>query len=86
METVVEGFVFNDFCQQCQKVMGHRIEQEGKELMGVCTVCGAKRSITEPDQVFYPKTDLWVTRFRVGNTSSVVAGKLLDVVRQGKRS
>jgi len=34
--------------------------------------------MVNPTQVHYPKTDLWVTRFKIGNLPSVVAGKLLD--------
>jgi len=81
MEIGVEGFVFSDFCQRCQKIMEHSIELEGKEMLGVCTSCGEKRSIEEPNQVYYPKTDLWVTRFKIGNISSVVVGKLLDATK-----
>ena len=36
-------------------------------------------------QVYYPKTELWVTRFKVGNLPSVVAGKLLDAAKDIKR-
>lgn len=85
MDTMVEGFAFNDFCQRCQKVMEHKIELESKELFGVCVSCGEKRRLMDPNQVYYPKTDLWVTRFKIGNLQSVVAGKLLDSVRHLKK-
>jgi hypothetical protein len=38
------------------------------------------------NQVYYPKTDLRVTRFKVGNLSSVAAGKLLDAAKHAKRT
>jgi len=34
------------------------------------------------NQVYYPKTELWVTRFKIGNLASVVAGKLLDAAKK----
>ncbi len=80
----MEGFTFNDFCLRCQKVMEHRIEREGKELYGICFSCGERRPLIEVKQVYYPKTDLWVTRFKIGNLPSVVAGKLLDAMRHTK--
>jgi hypothetical protein len=86
MGTVIEGFAFNDFCERCQKVMEHRITGEGKEFQGSCTGCGEKRPLTQVNQVYYPKTDLWVTRFKVGNLSNVVTGKLLDAPKQMKVS
>ncbi len=81
----VEGFVFNDFCSRCQKVMEHNIAVEGKQFFGVCSSCGERRALTEVNQVYYRKTDLWVTRFKVGNLQSVLAGKLLDAVRHVNR-
>ena len=81
---VVEGFVFNDFCLKCQKVMEHRITIDGKEFIGVCVSCGERRRMTNVNQVYYPKTDLWVTRFKIGNLPSVVAGKLLDASKHPK--
>jgi hypothetical protein len=82
MGTIVMNFAFSDFCQHCQKIMEHRIELEGRELLGVCGSCGEKRPIDEPNQVFYPKMDLWVTRFKIGNLPSVVSRKLLDAVKR----
>lgn len=78
---VVEGFAFNDFCLQCQKIVEHRIMLEPKEFFGVCSSCGRKRPMTGLNQVYYPKTQLWVTRFKISNLPSVVAGKLLDAVK-----
>jgi hypothetical protein len=86
MGIVVEGFVFNDFCQRCQKVTEHRVEIEGRGLLGVCSSCSEKRTITEPSQVYYSKTDLWVTRFKIGNLQSVVAGRLLDTIKNMKNT
>jgi hypothetical protein len=86
MGTVVSGFAFNDFCQRCQKIMEHRIEVQGKELSGICSSCGDKRAVRQPSQVYYPKTDLWVTRFKIGNLQSLVAGKLLDAIKNMKNT
>lgn len=40
MGTVIEGFVFSDFCERCQKVMEHKVTVDGKEFDGICTSCG----------------------------------------------
>jgi len=82
----MDGFVFNDFCQHCQKVMEHRIEFEDKTLYGVCESCGEKRPMTGANQVYYTRTDLWVTRFKIGNIQNVVEGKLLDAVKHAKNN
>ena len=86
MENMVDGFVFNDFCLQCQKVMEHKVALEGNEFFAVCSKCDQKRHMINLNQVYYPKTDLWVTRFKVGNLPSVVAGKLLDAVKHAHRT
>ena len=86
MDNMVDGFVFNDFCLQCQKVMEHQVALEGNEFFAVCSKCDQKRHMINLNQVYYPKTDLWVTRFKVGNLPSVVAGKLLDAVKHAKRT
>jgi len=78
MGRIVEGFSFSDFCVKCQKVLEHRVELDGKEFFGICPSCGRRRGMTGVSQVYYPKTDLWVTRFKIGNLPSVVTGKLLD--------
>ena len=77
----MEGFVFNDYCFQCQRTVEHRILLEGDGLFGACSSCREKHPLTEVKQVHYQNTDLWVTRFKIGNLPSVVAGKLLDTVR-----
>jgi hypothetical protein len=82
----MEGFVFNDYCFQCLRTTEHKILLEGKELLGACSSCGEKRALTEVKHVHYQKTDLWVTRFKIGNLPSVVAGKLLDTVRRTRRT
>jgi hypothetical protein len=84
VKTQVEGFAFNDFCLPCQKVNEHKIVREGNQLYGVCSLCNETRQLSEVKQVYYPKTDLWVTRFKIGNLPSVVAGKLLDAIRNSK--
>jgi hypothetical protein len=86
MAVQVEGFVFNDYCHECQKTTEHGILLEGKQLFGACSSCGQKRTLTEVKQVHYPQTDLWVTRFKIGNLPSVVTGKLLDTIRHTKQS
>ena len=80
--TAVTGFSFNDFCHSCQKVMGHRVEFEAKEFFGVCNSCGEKRQLTDLNEVYYPKTDLWVTRFKIGNLPSVATGRLLKSAKK----
>lgn len=85
MGRMVNGFSFSDFCLKCQKLSAHRVEVDGKEFFGVCSSCGRSRVISGVHQVYYPKTDLWVTRFKIGNLPSVVAGKLLDAVKEIKR-
>ncbi len=75
---ILDGFAFNDFCLQCQKIVEHRVLLEQNEFFGVCSSCGRKRPMTGVNQVYYPKTDLWVTRFRIGNLPCVVTGKLLE--------
>ncbi len=86
MGTVVEGFAFNDFCLRCQKVMEHKIALQGKDLLGICSSCGEQRAMTDVNQVNYPKTSLWVTRFKIGNLPCVVEGKLLDAVPHARKT
>jgi DNA-directed RNA polymerase subunit RPC12/RpoP len=81
MGTTVEGFSFSEFCLKCQKIMEHRVEVERKDFFGVCSSCGQRRLMTGVNQVYYPKTELWVTRFKIGNLASVVTGKLLDAAK-----
>ena len=82
MGTTVEGFSFSEFCLKCQKVMEHRVEVERKDFFGTCSSCGQSQLMTGLNQVYYPKTELWVTRFKIGNLASVVTGKLLDAVKR----
>jgi len=81
MARLLEGFSFSDFCLKCQKVSEHRIEMVGKEFFGVCSSCGERRIMLNPTQVHYPETELWVTKFKIGNLPSVVTGKLLDAAK-----
>lgn len=81
MSVVVEGFGFNDFCLRCQKVTENKIVRERGGFSGICNVCNEKRPITDVNQVYYPKTGLWVTRFKIGNLPGVVTGKLLEAVK-----
>jgi len=85
MESMIEGFVFNDFCSQCQRVMENKIVLDGNQFLGICGSCGTKRPMTDPNQVYYSKTDLWVTRFKIGNLPNVVTGKLIDTARHLKK-
>lgn len=82
----IDSYTFHDFCQRCQKVMEHRIEFDDKTLSGVCGTCGEKREMTGANQVYYPKTDLWVTRFKIGNIQNVVTGRLLDAAKRLQKS
>jgi hypothetical protein len=86
MECVMDGFVFNDFCLECQKVTEHKIALKGKEFFGTCNSCGQKRLMTDVNQVFYPRTELWVTRFKIGNLPSVVTGKLVYAAKHPQKS
>ncbi|MGP8070542.1 MAG: hypothetical protein ACLP5V_11695 [Candidatus Bathyarchaeia archaeon] len=81
MGTTVEGFSFSEFCLKCQKAIEHKVEVERKDFFGICSSCGQNRLMTDLNQVYYPKTELWVTRFKIGNLPSVVTGKLLDAVK-----
>jgi hypothetical protein len=85
LESVVEGFAFNDYCIQCDKIAEHRISLQGKEFLGVCSSCGQKRLMTNISETYYPQSDLWVTRFRIGNVPGVVAGKVSDAAKRAKR-
>jgi hypothetical protein len=85
MSVQIGGFAFNDFCQHCQRVMEHKIELQDQALFGVCSICGEKRKITGANEVYYPKTELWVTRFKIGNIQNVVTGKLLDTIKHVKK-
>ena len=84
MGIVVEGFVFSDFCLRCQKVTEHKVEAEGKDLIGMCQSCGEHCKMTELKQMYYPTSELWVTRFKIGNLPSVVTGKLLDAASNAR--
>jgi len=84
MGRIIEGFSFSDFCLKCEKVLAHSIEADGNEFYGVCSSCSRRRKMSGVHQVFYPKTELWVTRFKIGNLPSVVAGKLLEATKEIK--
>ena len=84
MGRLIDGFSFNDFCLKCQKISENRIEMDGRDLFGVCSICGQKRVMANVNQIYYPKTELWVTRFKIGNLPNVVAGKLLDAAKTTK--
>jgi hypothetical protein len=77
---IIGGFTFNDFCQRCQNVTGHGIAASDSTVVGICSGCELRRLLTELRQIFYPKTTLWVTRFKVNNLDNVVAGRLLDSI------
>ena len=82
MRRVIDEFSFNDFCLKCQKVVEHRIEVEGSGFFGVCGTCAMSRRMENLSQLYYPNTELWVTRFKIGNLAGVVAGKLLDAAKK----
>ncbi len=81
----IDGFEFNDFCVHCQKVMQHKIVSESRALRGVCVSCGGTRPLMEPNQIYYSSTDLWVTRFKIGNLQNVTTGRLLEAVKEQER-
>jgi len=76
----VSGFTFYDYCQSCQKVTKHRIEAEKLIVLGVCELCNLKQQLTELKEVFYERTNLQVTRFKMGNRNNVVTGNLLHAL------
>ena len=78
---VIDGFEFNDYCQKCQRVKEQKIAADNSSFVAVCESCQLKRPIIELKQEFYPKTSLWVTRFKVGNQSGIVTGKLADAIK-----
>jgi len=80
--SVIEGFSFNDYCLRCQKVTEHKIELNDDDLFDTCASCAKTRLLKDVNQAYYPKTELWVTRFKVDNLPCVVAGKLLDASRR----
>jgi len=82
----VEGFVFSDFCLKCQKVSEHKVEVDARKFFGTCSSCGLRREMSGLKQAYYPKTELWVTRFKIGNLPGVVAGKLIDATKDLKQS
>ena len=84
MGSSIKDFAFNDFCQRCQKVTEHKIILKGKEFEGTCTSCALTRPLRDVNQVYYPRTKLWVTRFKIGNLPSVVVGKLLDASKHAE--
>lgn len=80
---IVNGYSFNDFCEKCGKVTENKIAM-ADSLVGICAACDSQRPLTDLKQVYYSNTDLWVTRFKVGNLDNVVEGKLLDSTRTSK--
>ncbi len=78
---IIDGFTFYEFCQFCQKIAKHRIETDSSMVLGVCESCDHSQQLSELDEVFYDKTDLWVTRFKMSNMNNVVAGRLLHALR-----
>jgi hypothetical protein len=77
---VIDGFAFYEFCQFCDKIAKHRIEADGSMVLGVCESCNHSLPLSELSEVFYDKTDLWVTRFKMDNMNNVVTGRLLHAL------
>lgn len=50
-------------------------------VVGVCESCDHSQQLSELVEVFYDKTDLWVTRFKMSNMNNVVVGRLLHALR-----
>jgi hypothetical protein len=86
MVKVIDGFSFNDFCLTCQMVMEHKVTLEGKDFFGICGSCESKRLMADLNEVYYPKTELWVTRFKIGNMPGVVTGRLTKTSRGTRTS
>ena len=78
---IIDGFAFYEFCQSCQKIAKHRIETDSSIGLGVCESCDHSQQLFELNEVFYDKTDLWVTRFKMNNMNNVVVGRLLHALR-----
>ena len=78
---IIDGFTFYEFCQVCEKVAKHRIEADSSITLGICESCDHSLPLSELNEVHYDKTDLWVTRFIMGNMNNVVAGRLLRALR-----
>ena len=78
---IINGFAFYDFCQSCNRITKYRIEADNSSVLGVCESCENQQPLTELNEVFYHKTDLWVTRFKISNMNNVVAGKLTHAFR-----
>jgi len=87
LPTTVQGFTFNDYCDRCDKVQEHRINIEAGRVFAVCSACSRTSELSDLNQIYYPKTELWVTRFKIDNTTPcAVAGKLLDAIHHLKSS
>ena len=78
---VINGFMFFDFCQSCKMVTKFRIEADNSSVLGICEACEDHQPLTELNEIFYKKSDLWVTRFKMGNMNNVVTGKLIHALR-----
>jgi len=78
---IIDGFMFYDFCQTCKKVTKYRIEADRSSVLGVCESCEQHQPLTELNEIFYQESDLWVTRFKMGNMNNVVTGKLIHALR-----
>jgi len=78
---IINGFAFHDFCQSCKRITKYRIEADNSSLLGVCELCEHQQVLTELNEAFYRKTNLWVTTFKIGNMNNVVTGKLMHALR-----
>ena len=78
---IINGFAFYDYCPFCQRIAKYRIEADNSSVLGVCESCEHPQPLSELKEVFYKKTDLWVTIFQIRNMSNVVTGKLLHAIR-----
>jgi len=78
---IIDGFAFYEFCQFCQKIKKHKIETDNSIALGFCESCERRLPLSELNEIFYPKTDLWVTRFKMNNMNNVTAGRLSHALR-----
>jgi len=77
---MINGFAFYDYCQYCKMITKYRIETDNSSAIGVCESCEHSQALAELNEIFYQKTGLWVTRFKMSNMNNVVTGKLIHAL------
>ena len=79
--SIINGFAFYEFCQSCKIITKYRIESDDSSVLGVCGSCEQQQALADLNEIFYEKSNLWVTRFKIGNMNNVVTGKLIYALR-----